>query len=223
MDMLIGTALQPAKAWRQYARKAAAGALQVELVPLEEVHRRQMEHFQDRLDTETVHLRHGSYFPAAIRKSPLWLERQWNKEGQDGFSQGAFLNGRLIGIASIYKLAGTKSAEAAMVVAPEFQGLGRGGKKGVGGLLLEDLIRYARDQQLERITACLAVRNPRCERLLRKYGFEVSSWQYLKQEGTAELDLSRDCHLPRHLAFAQLPLETCDSALSAKSASSGLQ
>ena len=190
-NMLAGTVVECAKAWRRYARKAAIGSLELDLVPLEEHHRCQMEQFQDRLDAETVYLRHGSYFSAAIRKSPVWLERQWNREGQDGFSQGAFLNGRLIGIGSIYKLDGGRSAEAALVVACEFQGLGRGGEKGVGGLLLEDLIRYARDQQLERVTAYLAARNPRCERLLRKYGLEVSVWSYPKQEGSAVFDLSR--------------------------------
>lgn len=189
MEIVTRTVL---KKWRKYARKAAVGRLRLDLVPLEERHQRLMEQFQDRLDAETVYLRHGSYFSAAIRKSPVWLERQWNREGQEGrFSQGAFLNGRLIGIGSIYKSAEGKSGEAALVVAPDFQALGRGGEKGVGGLLLEDLIRYARDERLDRLTAYFAVRNPHCERLLRKYGLEVSPWSYLKQEGSAELDLSR--------------------------------
>ncbi len=178
------------KPWRKYARKAVIGRLELDLVPLDEHHRGQLEQLQDRLDAETVYLRHGSYFSAAIRKSPVWLERQWNREGQEGFSQGAFLNGYLIGIGSIYRWAGGASAEAALVVAPEFQGLGRGGEKGVGGLLLEDLIRYARDQRLTRVTAYLAVRNSRRERLLRKYGLDISPWSYPEQEGSAVLDLS---------------------------------
>jgi len=191
-DMVTEIALQSEKAWwRKYARKAAVGSLELDLVPLEEHHRRQMEEFQDRLDAETVYLRHGAYFSARTRKSTAWLEKQWNKERLDGFSQGAFLNVRLIGIGSIYKLPGGKSAEAAVVVAPEFQGLGRGGERGVGGLLGEDLIRYARHQQLERVMACFAVCNPRCERLLRKCGFEISTWSYLKQEGSATFDLRR--------------------------------
>ena len=169
-------ALEPAKPWRKYASRAAVGGLLLDLVPLEERHRRQMEAFQDRLDTDTVYLRHGSYFSAETRKSTAWLERQWNKQGRDGFSQGAFLNGRLIGIGSLYELPGGKSAEVALVVVPEFQGLGRGGEKGVGGVLLEDLLRYARNRQLEQVTACLAAHNPRCERLLRKCGFEISVW-----------------------------------------------
>ena len=183
--------LEPEKAWRKFARKAIVRGLILDLVPLEEGHRRQMEEFQDRLNAETVYLRHGSCFPAETRKSAAWLERQWNQEGHDGFSQGAFLNGCLIGIGSIYRLPGGRSAEAALVVATEFQGLGRGGEKGVGGLLLEDLIRYARHQQLERITAYFAVRNARCERLLRKYGLEISTWSYLTHEGSATLDLRR--------------------------------
>ncbi len=189
MDIL--EALEPGKAWRKYARKVALSGLVLDLVPLEERHRRQMENFQDRLDAETVCLSHGSYFSAETRKSTAWLEKQWNKDGQDAFSQGAFLSGCLIGIGSIYRLPGGKSAEAALVVAPEFQGLGRGGEKGVGGLLLEDLLQYARRQQLERVTAYFAVRNPRCERLLRKCGLEVSTWSYVKQEGSATLDLRR--------------------------------
>lgn len=191
-DMVAGTALQSAKAWwDQYARKAALGSLELDLVPLEEHHRLQMEQFQDQLDAETVYLRHGGYLSAAVRKAPQWLERQWNTERQSAFSQGAFLNGRLIGIGSIYKLAGGKSAEAALVIAPEFQGMGRGSKKGVGGLLLEDLIRYARDQQLERVIAYFVVHNPRCEKLLRKYGVKMAPWSHLNQEGSAVLDLSR--------------------------------
>ena len=107
------------------------GSLVVDLVPLEEPHRCQMEEFQDRLDAGTVYLRHGACFSAGIRKSTAWLERQWNKEGHYVFSQGAFLHSSLIGIGSIYKAPGGKSAEVALVVAPEFQGLGRGGAKGV--------------------------------------------------------------------------------------------
>jgi GNAT superfamily N-acetyltransferase len=176
------------KSWRRYARKVVIGALAMELVPLEEGHRLQMERFQDELDPETVYLRHGAYVSAATRKSPAWLARQWNKEGQEGFSQGAFLNGRLIGIGSIYRLPGWRSAEAALAVAPEFQGLGRGGEKGVGGLLLDDLIRYARQEGLERITAHFAVRNPRCERLLRKSGLKISTWRP-GQDASAVLSL----------------------------------
>ena len=195
MDLL--EALQPGRAWRKYAREVALSGLALGLVPLEERHRRQMEELQDRLDAETVYLRHGSYFSAETRKSTAWLEKQWNKDEQGAFSQGAFLNGCLIGIGSIYRSPGGKSAEAALVVAPEFQGLGRGGEKGVGGLLLEDLLRYVRHQQLERVTACFAVRNPRCEKLLWKYGFEISTWSYLKQEGSATLDLRRFREWPK--------------------------
>lgn len=189
--MVARTVVESEKPWRKYARHVMIGGLGLDLVPLEERDRREMEQFQDRLDAGIVYLRHGSYLSAAIRKSPSWLERQWNKETQDGFSQGAFLSGCLIGIGSIYPSVGTQSAEAALVVAPEFQGLGRGGGKGVGGLLLEDLIRYARNEGLERVTAYFAARNPRCERLLRKYGFEISPWSYLRQEGWAVLDLNR--------------------------------
>jgi len=191
-------ALEPAKPWRKYASRAAVGGLLLDLVPLlEKRHRRQMEAFQDRLDTETVYLRHGSYFSAETRKSTAWLERQWNKQGRDGFSQGAFLNGRLIGMGSLHALPAGKSAEIALVVVPEFQGLGRGGEKGVGGVLLEDLLRYARSRQLEQVTAYLAVHNPRCERLLRKCGFEISVWSYWKQEGSATLDLRHAKDFPR--------------------------
>ena len=187
MDAL--EALDTGKAWRRYTRKVILRGLVLDLLPLQERHRRKMEDFEDHLDAETVHLRYGSHVSVAARKSTAWLERQWNRDGQDGFSQGAFLNGCLIGIGSIYKLPAGGSAEAALVVVPEFQGLGRDGEKGLGGLLLEDLLRYARHQQLERVTACLAVPNPHCERLLRKSGFEVSPWSYLKQEGSATYDL----------------------------------
>jgi len=186
--------------WRNYARKASLGNLGLDLVPLEKCHRRQMEQFQDRLDAETVYLRHGSYFSAAIRKSTSWLARQWNEEGREQFSQGAFLNGQLIGVGSIYRLSGGKSAEAALVVAPEFQGLGSGGEKGVGGLLLEDLVRYAWQQHFDLVIAYLAVRNPRCERLLRKYGIEVAGRCCLKQERLAVLDLSRQLRESPNLA-----------------------
>jgi hypothetical protein len=133
--------LEAGKPWRKYTRRASIGGLVLDLVPLEERHRSKMEEFQDRLDAETVYLRHGSYFSAETRKSTAWLEKQWNRREQDAFSQGAFLNGRLIAIGSLYRLPGGKSGEVALTVVPEYQGLGRGGNKGVGGLLLEDLIR----------------------------------------------------------------------------------
>ena len=186
--MPVSEAVESWRPWHNYARRATLGSLQLDLVPLEERHRRQMEQFQDRLDAETVYLRHGSYFSAATRKSSVWLERQWNRDKQEHFSQGAFLNGQLIGMGSIYRLPGGDSAEVALVVAPEFQGIGRGGHQGVGGLLLEDLLRYARQQQFERVIAYLVVHNPRCERLLRKYGIEVGEFG---QERSAVLNLSR--------------------------------
>jgi RimJ/RimL family protein N-acetyltransferase len=206
-------ALEPAKTWRKYARRAAVGGMVLDLVPLEESHRSQMEAFQDRLDAETVYLRHGSYFSAGTRKSTAWLEKQWNKPGQDGFSQGAFLNGRLIGIGSLHELPGGKSAEVALVVVTEFQGLGRGGEKGVGGLLLEDLIRYAQGRQLEQVTAYLAVHNPRCERLLRKCGFEISVWSYWNHEDSATLDLRHAREFPRAAAhpLAERPMSISKS------------
>ena len=205
--MPVSEAVESWRPWHNYARRATLGSLQLDLVPLEERHRRQMEQFQDRLDAETVYLRHGSYFSAAIRKSTSWLARQWNEEGREQFSQGAFLNGQLIGIGSIYRLSGGKSAEAALVVVPEFQGLGRGGEKGVGGLLLEDLIRYARQQDFDRVIAYLAVRNPRCERLLRKHGIEIVHSPCLEQERLAVLDLSRQISEPPNLAHASAPDE----------------
>ncbi len=194
--MNIPEAIESRKTWRRFTRKAALGGLDLHLVPLEQRHKCEMEQFQDRLDAGTVRLRHGGCLSAETRKSPAWLERQWNREGQDGFSQGAFLNGRLIGIGSIYELPDGKSAEAALVVAREFQGLGRGGRKGVGGLLLEDLVRYARRRQLERVIAYLVVSNPRCERLLRKHGFEISGWSCLEQARSAVLHLRRVPELP---------------------------
>jgi GNAT superfamily N-acetyltransferase len=178
-------------AWLRYARQATVGGIPVHLLPLEECHRRQLEDFEDRLDAETTYMRYGAYVSAELRKSYAWLHNNWSAEDQERFSQGAFLNGCLIGIGSIYKLPGGKSAEIALVVAREFQGLGSGGRKGVGGLLLEDLIRYARDQHFERVTARFAAPNPHCDKLLRKYGLDVSRWSYLKQEGSATLDLHR--------------------------------
>ena len=178
-------------------RSGGASTLVLDLVPLEERHRCQIEDFEDRLDQQTVYLRYGCAAPAELRKTTAWLERQWNTAGQDRFSQGAFLNLRLIGIGSIYKSRGAESAETALVVDPEFQGFGHAGEKGVGGLLLDDLIRYARDEQLDRVTASFATSNPRCERLLRKYGFSICSWSYLNQEGTATLDLHQLRGLPK--------------------------
>jgi len=189
--------LESRKGWRKYGRRAALGGMVLDLVPLEPRHRRQMEEFQDRLDAGTVYLRHGIWVSTAIRKSTAWLQSQWNREGDNLFSQGAFLDGFLIGIGSIYRLPGVKAAEVALVVAPEFQGLGRDGATGVGGLLLEDLVRYARQQELEWVTAYFAVTNPHCERLLRKYEFEISSWSYLKQEGSAKLVLRRPSPVPQ--------------------------
>ena len=129
----LAEAIESGKPCRKYDREVAVGGLVLHLVPLEEHHWRQMANFEDRLDADTVYLRYGSCLPAETRKSTVWLERQWNKDGEDGFSEGAFLNGRLIGIGSMYKSPGGKSAEGALTVAPDFQGLGRNGAKGVGG------------------------------------------------------------------------------------------
>jgi hypothetical protein len=48
--MQLLEALESGNAWREYARKIVLGGLVLDLVPLEERHRRQMEQFQDRLD-----------------------------------------------------------------------------------------------------------------------------------------------------------------------------
>src|ERR1035438_3828330 len=52
------------KTWRKYARRVALGGLALDLVALEERHLRQMGNLQDRLDAETVYLRHAGYYSA---------------------------------------------------------------------------------------------------------------------------------------------------------------
>lgn len=85
-------------------------------MPLEERHNYDMEQFQDRLDGETVYLRHGGYVSAEKRANRLPGSRQ---------------------------------------------------------------------QHVERAVAYVAARNPRCERLLRKYELEISGWSCLEQERSA--------------------------------------
>ena len=69
------------KTWRKYARRVALGGLALDLVALEERHLRQMGNLQDRLDAETVYLRHGGYFSARDPQIDCMVRKnQWNKD-----------------------------------------------------------------------------------------------------------------------------------------------
>lgn len=84
-------------------------------------------------------------------------------------SAGAFLEGRLIGVANYESLADPGIAELALAVDASARA------EGVGTLLLEQLVSTARARGITRLLAVVSAENTRMLRLLRDFGLPMTS------------------------------------------------
>ncbi|MBV8550615.1 MAG: bifunctional acetate--CoA ligase family protein/GNAT family N-acetyltransferase [Acidobacteriaceae bacterium] len=73
----------------------------------------------------------------------------------------------IIGVGRLIKLPGKNEAEVAILVGDTFQ------KRGIGTVLVQRLIEFARDEKLELLTASFLADNQPIERLFRALGFTV--------------------------------------------------
>jgi acetyltransferase len=76
--------------------------------------------------------------------------------------------GEIVGVGRLVKTPGTSQAEVAVLVSDAFQ------QRGIGSILVQRLIEFARDEKLELLTASFLSDNPPIENLFRKQGFTFS-------------------------------------------------
>lgn len=73
--------------------------------------------------------------------------------------------GKVVGVGRLIKAPGANQAEIAVLVSDAFQ------KRGIGRVLVQRLIEFARDERLELLTASFLAENRPIERLFQSFGF----------------------------------------------------
>src|SRR6185437_421888 len=76
--------------------------------------------------------------------------------------------GEIVGVGRLIKSPGAREAEIAVLVSDAFQ------KRGIGSALVQRLIAFARDENLELLTASFLAENRPIEALFRSFGFSFS-------------------------------------------------
>jgi acetyltransferase len=79
--------------------------------------------------------------------------------------------GEIIGVGRLAKSPLTNEAEVAAIITDSFQ------RKGVGREVVARLVRFARDEKLDRLTASVLTENPAMKKLLEGQGFAFSTGQ----------------------------------------------
>jgi acetyltransferase len=75
--------------------------------------------------------------------------------------------GEIIGVGRLIKLPGENRAEVAIIVSDAFQ------KRGIGSALVGRLINFARDEEVEVLTASFLAENQAVAELFRSQGFTL--------------------------------------------------
>jgi acetyltransferase len=73
----------------------------------------------------------------------------------------------IIGVGRLSKLRGTRDADFAIIVGDQWQ------HRGLGTLLMEAVLRAARDERIERVTAQILPQNLHMQRICKRYGFSL--------------------------------------------------
>lgn len=121
--------------------------------------------FHRRLSAETVHRR---YFGAHPLLGDDELAHLTELDYRRRMAFVAVARGELVGVARYDRLDEASQAEVAFVVADAYQ------QRGVGTLLLEHLVAYARDQGIERLVAEVLADNAAMTRLVDDSGLSYS-------------------------------------------------
>jgi acetyltransferase len=128
--------------------------------------------FHNDLGEESVYMRYASLMTLEGRVAHDRLARKcfidYDREmALVVEAEGASRESVLLGIGRLTRLPGTNAAEFGLLVADRAQG------KGIGTVLLERLVRYGRDEGMERIVADILARNRPMQRVAEKLGFAI--------------------------------------------------
>ncbi len=133
--------------------------------------------FHAGLSQETVHFR---FFSAHPRLSPDEVSRFTQVDYRDRMAFVAEVAGTMIGVSRYDRTPGTDEAEAAFVVADEYQG------RGVGTLFVEHLVAYARTQAIDRFVADVLPENASMLGVFSAAGLQVTrAWD----QGTVRVEI----------------------------------
>jgi acetyltransferase len=86
----------------------------------------------------------------------------------------------IIGVGSLIKEQGAKSAEVALLVTDRFQ------RQGLGTELLRQLIKFGRDEKLQRLTGDILLENRGMQEICKKLGFRL---QYSPEDQVVKIEL----------------------------------
>ena len=89
----------------------------------------------------------------------------------------------LLGIGRLSRVHGTREAEMAVLVSDDFQG------RGLGTELLQRLIKIAREEKIERITADILAENRTMQRVCERVGFQL---KYDPDDATVKVEMRLD-------------------------------
>ena len=86
----------------------------------------------------------------------------------------------IIGVGSLIKEQGARSAEVALLVTDRFQ------RQGLGTELLRQLIKFGRDEKLQRLTGDILLENRGMQEICKKLGFHL---QYSPETLVVKIEL----------------------------------
>ncbi|MDA8342657.1 MAG: GNAT family N-acetyltransferase [Actinomycetota bacterium] len=133
--------------------------------------------FHAGLSQETVHFR---FFSAHPRLSTDEVRRFTRVDYRDRMAFVAEVAGRMVGVSRYDRTPGTDEAEAAFVVADDFQG------RGVGTIFVEHLVAYARTQGIDRFVADVLPENSTMLGVFAAAGLQLTrAWD----QGTVRVEI----------------------------------
>jgi acetyltransferase len=119
------------------------------------------------LGRETVSHRYGAAQRRELLQSHMRLARRCFIDYRREFAQVAVVDGKIVGVGRLLRHPDGTFGETAFVVEDPYQG------DGIGTRLLEDVLRYARDEGMAEIEAVLiGIPDPRMQKILEKADFK---------------------------------------------------
>jgi acetyltransferase len=130
--------------------------------------------FHETLSDQSVYLRYFSLMSLESRVRHERLTRMCfidydrqmalvaERQSSSGLSEG------IVGVGRLIKYHGKNEAEIAVLVSDEFQ------KRGIGSVLVQRLVEFARDEKLDLLTASFLAENQPIEKLFRSQSFIIS-------------------------------------------------
>jgi GNAT superfamily N-acetyltransferase len=162
-----GAPVVPPRYPRQLEREmAATDGLSFQVRPIRPDDAGRLVEFHRRLSPHSVYLRFFTFHPTL---SAVEVARFTTVDYVDRLALVAAEGDRLIAVGRFDRFPGSTEAEVAFIVADEFQ------HHGIGALLLDELVKAARDRGIDTFTAQTLAENKPMLDVFRHAGFPVTS------------------------------------------------